>query len=94
MSVRLDMPPLPTGSEKEQLSAVRDYLFVMARKLNAALASLDGASALPETASGGSAAQKDGKSALPVSPEEIEACRRICEEEIGAVYRVRAYIAD
>lgn len=29
-----------------------------------------------------------------ISPEEIEACRRICEEEIGAVYRVRAYIAD
>ena len=29
-----------------------------------------------------------------IPPEEIEACRRICEEEIGAVYRVREYIAD
>lgn len=29
-----------------------------------------------------------------ISPEEIEACRRICEEEVGAEYRVRAYIAD
>lgn len=29
-----------------------------------------------------------------ISPEEIETCRRICEEEIGAVYRVRAYIKD
>ena len=29
-----------------------------------------------------------------ISPEEIESCRRICEEEIGAVYRVREYIAD
>ena len=29
-----------------------------------------------------------------LSPEEIENCRRICEEEIGAVYRVREYIAD
>ena len=26
--------------------------------------------------------------------EEIENCRRICEEEIGAVYRVREYIED
>ena len=29
-----------------------------------------------------------------ITPEQIERCRRICEEEIGAVYRVRAYIAD
>ena len=29
-----------------------------------------------------------------ISSEEIETCRRICEEEIGAVYRVREYIAD
>ncbi|WP_295582241.1 TatD family nuclease-associated radical SAM protein [uncultured Oscillibacter sp.] len=29
-----------------------------------------------------------------IPPEEIEACRKICEEEIGAVYRVRAYIED
>ena len=29
-----------------------------------------------------------------ISPEEIENCRRICEEEIGAVYRVRKYIED
>ncbi len=29
-----------------------------------------------------------------ISPEEIEACRRICEDEIGAVYRVREYIED
>lgn len=29
-----------------------------------------------------------------ISPEEIESCRKICEEEIGAVYRVREYIAD
>lgn len=29
-----------------------------------------------------------------ISPEEIEACRVICEEEIGAVYRVREYIKD
>ncbi len=29
-----------------------------------------------------------------ISPEEIENCRRICEEELGAVYRVRAYIKD
>ena len=29
------------------------------------------------------------------SPQkEIESCRKICEEEIGAVYRVREYIAD
>ena len=26
--------------------------------------------------------------------EEIEACRKICEDEIGAIYRVREYIAD
>ena len=29
-----------------------------------------------------------------IPPEEIENCRKICEEEIGAVYRVREYIAD
>ena len=29
-----------------------------------------------------------------ITPEQIERCRRICEEEIGAVYRVREYIAD
>lgn len=29
-----------------------------------------------------------------ISPEEIEDCRRICEDEIGATYRVRAYIKD
>ena len=29
-----------------------------------------------------------------ISAEEIEACRRICEEEVGAQYRVRAYIPD
>lgn len=29
-----------------------------------------------------------------ISPEEIERCRHICEDEIGAVYRVREYIAD
>lgn len=29
-----------------------------------------------------------------IPTEEIEACRRICEEEIGAVYRVREYIED
>ena len=29
-----------------------------------------------------------------ISPEEIEHCRHICEDEIGATYRVRAYIAD
>lgn len=29
-----------------------------------------------------------------IPPEEIENCRRICEEEIGAIYRVREYIAD
>ena len=29
-----------------------------------------------------------------IPAEEIENCRRICEEEIGAVYRVREYIAD
>ena len=29
-----------------------------------------------------------------ISPEEIENCRKVCEEEIGAVYRVREYIAD
>ena len=29
-----------------------------------------------------------------IPPEEIESCRKICEEEIGAVYRVREYIAD
>lgn len=29
-----------------------------------------------------------------IAPEEIEACRRICEEEIGAEFRVREYIAD
>ena len=29
-----------------------------------------------------------------ISPEEIENCRRICEEEVGATYRVREYIAD
>lgn len=29
-----------------------------------------------------------------ISPEEIESCRKICEEEIGAVYRVREYIRD
>ena len=29
-----------------------------------------------------------------IPAEEIENCRRICEEELGAVYRVREYIAD
>ena len=29
-----------------------------------------------------------------IPPEEIESCRRICEEEIGAEYRVREYIKD
>jgi TatD family-associated radical SAM protein len=29
-----------------------------------------------------------------ISPQEIERCRHICEDEIGAVYRVRAYIKD
>lgn len=29
-----------------------------------------------------------------IPQEEIENCRRICEDEIGAVYRVREYIAD
>ena len=29
-----------------------------------------------------------------IPPEEIEACRRICEDEIGAIYRVREYIED
>lgn len=29
-----------------------------------------------------------------IPKEEIEACRRICEEEIGAIYRVREYIED
>jgi hypothetical protein len=29
-----------------------------------------------------------------ISPEEIENCRKICEEEIGAIYRVREYIED
>jgi len=29
-----------------------------------------------------------------IPPEEIENCRRICEEEIGAEYRVREYIKD
>ena len=29
-----------------------------------------------------------------IPKEEIENCRKICEEEIGAVYRVREYIED
>ena len=29
-----------------------------------------------------------------IPAEEIEACRKICEEEIGAVYRVREYIEE
>ena len=29
-----------------------------------------------------------------IPKEEIENCRKICEEEIGAVYRVRTYIKD
>lgn len=29
-----------------------------------------------------------------IGPEEIERCRRICEEDIGAEFRVREYIAD
>lgn len=29
-----------------------------------------------------------------IPKEEIEACRKICEEEIGAIYRVREYIKD
>ena len=29
-----------------------------------------------------------------IPKEEIEACRKICEEEVGAVYRVREYIED
>ena len=29
-----------------------------------------------------------------IPAEEIENCRRICEEEIGAVYRVREYIEE
>ena len=29
-----------------------------------------------------------------IPKEEIENCRKICEEEVGAVYRVREYIED
>ena len=29
-----------------------------------------------------------------IPKEEIENCRKICEEEIGAIYRVREYIED
>ena len=29
-----------------------------------------------------------------ISPEEIENCRKICEEQVGATYRVREYIED
>lgn len=29
-----------------------------------------------------------------ISQEEIENCRRICEQEIGAVYRVRSFITE
>ena len=29
-----------------------------------------------------------------IPTEEIEACRKICEDEIGAIYRVREYIED
>jgi TatD family-associated radical SAM protein len=29
-----------------------------------------------------------------IPPEEIENCRRICREQVGATYRVREYIAD
>ena len=29
-----------------------------------------------------------------IPAEEIENCRRICEEEVGAIYRVREYIED
>ena len=29
-----------------------------------------------------------------IPKEEIENCRKICEEEIGATYRVREYIAE
>ena len=29
-----------------------------------------------------------------IPKEEIENCRRICEEEVGATYRVREYIED
>ncbi len=29
-----------------------------------------------------------------IPKEEIEACRHICEDEVGAVYRVREYIKD
>lgn len=29
-----------------------------------------------------------------IPEEEIEACRKICEDEIGAIYRVREYIED
>ena len=29
-----------------------------------------------------------------IPKEEIENCRKICEEEVGAIYRVREYIKD
>ena len=29
-----------------------------------------------------------------IPPEEIEHCRKICEEDVGATYRVRAYIQE
>jgi hypothetical protein len=29
-----------------------------------------------------------------IPPEEIERCRRICEDELGAAFRVREYIKD
>ena len=29
-----------------------------------------------------------------IPAEEIEHCRRICEEDVGATYRVRAYIKE
>ena len=85
MNVRLDMPPMTSGTDREQLSAVRDYLFVMARRLNAAFASLAGAASAAPADAPVLTAVND--SALPVSADDINALKSRIVSAAAAVER-------
>lgn len=50
---RIQTPPMLTGSEKDQLVAIRRYLFTMSRQLEKALSSLDETNFAPDTAARG-----------------------------------------
>lgn len=46
---RIQTPPIPRGSEKEQLAAVQRYLFTMSRQLEKALSNLDETNFAPDS---------------------------------------------